>query len=43
MILYLVQCVWVVSFLATFFLSLPYGVAIGVSFSILVVIFQTQL
>uniref|UniRef100_A0A4W5N817 Solute carrier family 26 member 9 n=1 Tax=Hucho hucho TaxID=62062 RepID=A0A4W5N817_9TELE len=37
------QCVWVVSFLATFFLSLPYGVAIGVSFSILVVIFQTQL
>ncbi|KAK2825119.1 hypothetical protein Q7C36_019046 [Tachysurus vachellii] len=35
-------CVWVVSFLATFFLSLPYGVAIGVSFSILVVIFQTQ-
>uniref|UniRef100_A0A8C2WCA0 Solute carrier family 26 member 9 n=1 Tax=Cyclopterus lumpus TaxID=8103 RepID=A0A8C2WCA0_CYCLU len=36
-------CVWVVSFLATFFLSLPYGVAIGVSFSILVVIFKTQL
>ncbi|XP_063319874.1 solute carrier family 26 member 9-like [Pelmatolapia mariae] len=35
-------CVWVVSFLATFFLSLPYGVAIGVSFSILVVIFKTQ-
>ncbi|XP_028849997.1 solute carrier family 26 member 9-like [Denticeps clupeoides] len=35
-------CVWVVSFLATFFLSLPYGVAIGVGFSILVVIFQTQ-
>ncbi|CAB1329985.1 unnamed protein product [Coregonus sp. 'balchen'] len=35
-------CVWVVSFLATFFLSLPYGVAIGVSFSILMVIFQTQ-
>ncbi|XP_021421778.2 solute carrier family 26 member 9 [Oncorhynchus mykiss] len=35
-------CVWVVSFLATFFLSLPYGVAIGVSFSVLVVIFQTQ-
>ncbi|KAI5609031.1 solute carrier family 26 member 6, partial [Silurus asotus] len=35
-------CVWVVSFLATLFLSLPYGVAIGVSFSILVVIFQTQ-
>lgn len=39
----LVQCVWVVSFLATFFLSLPYGVAIGVGFSILVVIFKTQL
>ncbi|KAG5282750.1 hypothetical protein AALO_G00059550 [Alosa alosa] len=35
-------CVWVVSFLATFFLSLPYGVAVGVGFSILVVIFQTQ-
>ncbi|KAI1892688.1 hypothetical protein AGOR_G00136130 [Albula goreensis] len=35
-------CVWVVSFLATFFLSLPYGVAIGVAFSVLVVIFQTQ-
>ncbi|KAL1020690.1 hypothetical protein UPYG_G00003400 [Umbra pygmaea] len=35
-------CVWVVSFLATFFLSLPYGVATGVSFSILMVIFQTQ-
>uniref|UniRef100_A0A3Q0S9X6 Solute carrier family 26 member 9 n=1 Tax=Amphilophus citrinellus TaxID=61819 RepID=A0A3Q0S9X6_AMPCI len=35
-------CVWVVSFLATFFLSLPYGVAIGVGFSILVVIFKTQ-
>uniref|UniRef100_A0A3Q3JKK0 STAS domain-containing protein n=1 Tax=Monopterus albus TaxID=43700 RepID=A0A3Q3JKK0_MONAL len=34
--------VWVVSFLATFFLSLPYGVAIGVGFSILVVIFKTQ-
>uniref|UniRef100_A0A669FAB8 Solute carrier family 26 member 9 n=1 Tax=Oreochromis niloticus TaxID=8128 RepID=A0A669FAB8_ORENI len=30
-------CVWVVSFLATFFLSLPYGVAIGVSFSILTI------
>lgn len=39
----LLQCVWVVSFLATFFLSLPYGVAIGVGFSILVVIFKTQL
>ncbi|XP_041800878.1 solute carrier family 26 member 9-like [Chelmon rostratus] len=36
------SCVWVVSFLATFFLSLPYGVAIGVGFSILVVIFKTQ-
>ncbi|XP_036961165.1 solute carrier family 26 member 9-like isoform X1 [Acanthopagrus latus] len=35
-------CVWVVSFLATFFLSLPYGVAIGVGSSILVVIFKTQ-
>ncbi|XP_056589524.1 solute carrier family 26 member 9-like [Triplophysa dalaica] len=35
-------CVWVVSFLATFFVSLPYGVAVGVSFSILVVIFRTQ-
>uniref|UniRef100_G3PAD1 STAS domain-containing protein n=1 Tax=Gasterosteus aculeatus aculeatus TaxID=481459 RepID=G3PAD1_GASAC len=35
-------CVWVVSFLATFFLSLPYGVAIGVGFSVLVVIFKTQ-
>ncbi|XP_066559743.1 solute carrier family 26 member 9 [Amia ocellicauda] len=35
-------CVWVVSFLSTFFLSLPYGVAIGVAFSVLVVIFQTQ-
>uniref|UniRef100_A0A6Q2XB69 STAS domain-containing protein n=1 Tax=Esox lucius TaxID=8010 RepID=A0A6Q2XB69_ESOLU len=35
-------CVWVVSFLATFFLSLPFGVATGVSFSILMVIFQTQ-
>ncbi|XP_072304616.1 solute carrier family 26 member 9-like [Eucyclogobius newberryi] len=34
--------VWVVSFLATFFLSLPYGVAVGVSTSILVVIFKTQ-
>lgn len=37
------QCVWVVSFLATLFLSLPYGVAVGVGFSILVVIFKTQL
>ncbi|XP_020858777.1 solute carrier family 26 member 9 [Phascolarctos cinereus] len=35
-------CIWVVSFLSSFFLGLPYGVAVGVSFSILVVIFQTQ-
>ncbi|KAM9612702.1 solute carrier family 26 member 9 [Trichechus inunguis] len=35
-------CVWVVSFLASFFLSLPYGVAVGVAFSVLVVVFQTQ-
>ncbi|XP_072504130.1 solute carrier family 26 member 9 [Notamacropus eugenii] len=35
-------CVWVVSFLSSFFLGLPYGVAVGVSFSILVVVFQTQ-
>uniref|UniRef100_A0A8C0C9Q5 Solute carrier family 26 member 9 n=1 Tax=Balaenoptera musculus TaxID=9771 RepID=A0A8C0C9Q5_BALMU len=35
-------CIWVVSFLSAFFLSLPYGVAVGVAFSILVVIFQTQ-
>lgn len=37
------QCVWVVSFLSSFFLSLPYGVAVGVAFSALVVVFQTQL
>lgn len=37
------QCVWVVSFLSAFFLSLPYGVAVGVAFSVLVVVFQTQL
>lgn len=37
------QCVWVVSFLSSFFLSLPYGVAVGVAFSVLVVVFQTQL
>ncbi|MBW03105.1 Solute carrier family 26 member 9, partial [Eschrichtius robustus] len=36
------KCIWVVSFLSAFFLSLPYGVAVGVAFSILVVIFQTQ-
>ncbi|XP_069489271.1 solute carrier family 26 member 9 [Ambystoma mexicanum] len=35
-------CVWVVSFLSTFFLGLPYGLAVGVAFSILVVIFNTQ-
>ncbi|XP_008266728.1 solute carrier family 26 member 9 [Oryctolagus cuniculus] len=35
-------CVWVVSFLSSFFLSLPYGVAVGVTFSVLVVVFQTQ-
>ncbi|XP_057585332.1 solute carrier family 26 member 9 isoform X4 [Hippopotamus amphibius kiboko] len=35
-------CIWVVSFLSAFFLSLPYGVAVGVAFSILVVVFQTQ-
>ncbi|XP_075054260.1 solute carrier family 26 member 9 [Mixophyes fleayi] len=35
-------CVWVVSFLSTFILGLPYGVAVGVGFSILVVIFNTQ-
>ncbi|XP_034028999.1 solute carrier family 26 member 9-like isoform X2 [Thalassophryne amazonica] len=35
-------CVWMVSFLTTFFLSIPFGIAIGVSFSILVVIFKTQ-
>lgn len=37
------QCIWVVSFLSAFFLSLPYGVAVGVAFSALVVVFQTQL
>lgn len=37
------QCIWVVSFLSSFFLSLPYGVAVGVAFSVLVVVFQTQL
>ncbi|OWK08559.1 hypothetical protein Celaphus_00010747, partial [Cervus elaphus hippelaphus] len=35
-------CIWVVSFLSAFFLSLPYGVAVGVAFSALVVVFQTQ-
>ncbi|XP_065816925.1 solute carrier family 26 member 9 [Labrus bergylta] len=35
-------CVWVVTFLSTFLLGLPYGVAVGVGFSFLVVIFRTQ-
>uniref|UniRef100_A0A672V6H8 Solute carrier family 26 member 9 n=1 Tax=Strigops habroptila TaxID=2489341 RepID=A0A672V6H8_STRHB len=35
--------VWLVSFLSAFFLSLPYGVAVGVGFSVLVVVFHTQL
>ncbi|NWT83370.1 S26A9 protein, partial [Lanius ludovicianus] len=34
--------VWLVSFLSAFFLSLPYGVAVGVGFSVLVVVFHTQ-
>ncbi|XP_063811227.1 solute carrier family 26 member 9 [Pseudophryne corroboree] len=34
--------VWIVSFLSTFVLGLPYGLAVGVGFSILVVIFNTQ-
>ncbi|XP_078277162.1 solute carrier family 26 member 9-like [Rhinoraja longicauda] len=34
--------VWVVSFLSAFLLGLPYGVAVGVGFSALVVVFQTQ-
>uniref|UniRef100_A0A8D0GXU9 Solute carrier family 26 member 9 n=1 Tax=Sphenodon punctatus TaxID=8508 RepID=A0A8D0GXU9_SPHPU len=34
--------VWVVSFLAAFFLGLPFGLAVGVGFSVLVVIFKTQ-
>ncbi|OCT91909.1 solute carrier family 26 member 9 isoform X1 [Xenopus laevis] len=34
--------VWLVSFFSTFILGLPYGVAVGVGFSILVVIFNTQ-
>lgn len=37
------QLVWLVSFLSAFFLSLPYGVAVGVGFSVLVVVFHTQL
>ncbi|XP_030077533.1 solute carrier family 26 member 9 [Microcaecilia unicolor] len=35
-------CVWLVSFLSTFILGLPYGLAVGVGFSILVVVFHTQ-
>ncbi|XP_042319972.1 solute carrier family 26 member 9 [Sceloporus undulatus] len=34
--------VWVVSFLSSFFLGLPFGLAVGVGFSILVVVFHTQ-
>ncbi|KFP06182.1 Solute carrier family 26 member 9 [Calypte anna] len=34
--------VWLVSFLSAFLLSLPYGVAVGVGFSVLVVVFHTQ-
>ncbi|RLV76609.1 hypothetical protein DV515_00016805 [Chloebia gouldiae] len=36
------KLVWLVSFLSAFFLSLPYGVAVGVGFSVLVVVFHTQ-
>ncbi|XP_067863693.1 solute carrier family 26 member 9-like [Heptranchias perlo] len=35
-------CVWVVSFLSAFLLGLPYGLAVGVGFSALMVVFQTQ-
>ncbi|XP_063300426.1 solute carrier family 26 member 9 [Pelobates fuscus] len=35
-------CVWLVSFFSTFILGLPYGVAVGVGFSVLVVVFHTQ-
>ncbi|MEE6493565.1 hypothetical protein FKM82_016890 [Ascaphus truei] len=35
-------CVWLVSFFSTFILGLPYGLAVGVGFSVLVVIFHTQ-
>uniref|UniRef100_A0A4W3GIU2 Solute carrier family 26 member 9 n=1 Tax=Callorhinchus milii TaxID=7868 RepID=A0A4W3GIU2_CALMI len=35
-------CVWLVSFFSAFLLGLPYGVAVGVGFSALVVVFQTQ-
>uniref|UniRef100_A0A674JNE3 STAS domain-containing protein n=1 Tax=Terrapene triunguis TaxID=2587831 RepID=A0A674JNE3_9SAUR len=34
--------VWVVSFLSAFFLGLPFGLAVGVGFSVLVVVFHTQ-
>uniref|UniRef100_A0A8D0DKB8 Solute carrier family 26 member 9 n=1 Tax=Salvator merianae TaxID=96440 RepID=A0A8D0DKB8_SALMN len=34
--------VWLVSFLSSFFLGLPFGLAVGVGFSILVVVFHTQ-
>ncbi|XP_043932775.1 solute carrier family 26 member 9 [Protopterus annectens] len=35
-------CVWIVSFLSAFVLGLSYGVPVGVGFSMLMVIFQTQ-
>uniref|UniRef100_A0A8C8SDQ4 Solute carrier family 26 member 9 n=1 Tax=Pelusios castaneus TaxID=367368 RepID=A0A8C8SDQ4_9SAUR len=35
--------VWLVSFLSAFFLGLPFGLAVGVGFSVLVVVFHTQL
>ncbi|XP_029428674.1 solute carrier family 26 member 9-like [Rhinatrema bivittatum] len=35
-------CVWLVSFLSAFILGLPYGLAVGVGFSVLVVVFHTQ-
>ncbi|XP_006137279.2 solute carrier family 26 member 9 [Pelodiscus sinensis] len=34
--------VWLVSFLSAFFLGLPFGLAVGVGFSVLVVVFHTQ-
>lgn len=42
-IVFRLQCVWVVSLVATFTLSSPYGVAIGVGFYTLGVTFETQL
>ncbi|XP_034029003.1 solute carrier family 26 member 9-like [Thalassophryne amazonica] len=36
------SCVWVITFLATFLLGITYGIAIGVGFSMLVVVFKTQ-